>query len=177
MTCIVVYFKIKKNFVTNGRGIIMKVSFDLDDTLFVPKEKFKTEQVLKFPFCLIYKERLRFGTKKLMEYIRRQGIELWIYTTSYRSEHYIRGLFRCYGIKLDCVVNGEKHANDIQAGHREGMPSKYPSKYRIDLHIDDDISVAQNGKIYGFHVLIIGSQDDEWTDKVVKEIERIRKFS
>lgn len=80
-----VYFKIKKNFVTNGRGIIMKVSFDLDDTLFVPKEKFKTEQALKFPFCLIYKERLRFGTKKLMEYIRRQGIELWIYTTSYRS--------------------------------------------------------------------------------------------
>ena len=155
----------------------MRISFDLDDTLFVPKEKFKTEPPLKIPFCIMYKERLRLGTVELMKYIRSQNIELWIYTTSYRSEYYIRGLFRCYGIKLDCVVNGEKHANEVQVGYKEGMPSKYPSKYRIDLHIDDDISVAQNGKIYGFHVLLVGSQDDCWVDKVVKEIERIKRFS
>lgn len=55
------------------------------------------------------------------------------------------------------------------------MPSKYPSKYRIDLHIDDDITVAQNGKIYGFNVFIVGKQDDEWTEKIKNEIERIKK--
>lgn len=32
----------------------MKVSFDLDDTLFVSPEKYKTEQKLKFPFNKIY---------------------------------------------------------------------------------------------------------------------------
>ena len=110
-----------------------------------------------------------------MKYFREQGIELWIYTTSYRSEHYIRGLFRCYGIKLDGIVNGIKHAKEVQAGHIEGMPSKYPSKYRIDLHIDDDRSVAENGKIYGFRVFIVGSQDDDWTDKIIKEIKTIRE--
>ncbi len=106
----------------------MRVSFDLDDTLFVSPKNFKTEERLKFPFNIIYKERLRLGTVALMKWIREQGIELWIYTTSFRTEGYIRGLFRCYGVKLDSVVNGERHACEVQAGKREAMPSKYPSK-------------------------------------------------
>ena len=153
----------------------MKVSFDLDDTLFVSPENFETEAALKFPFKLIYKERLRRGTIDLMRWIREQGIELWIYTTSFRSERYIRKMFRCYGIRLDSVVNGERHAREVQAGKREAMPSKYPGKYRIDLHIDDDISVVQNGRLYGFKVFQVGEQDEQWADKIKKEIENLIK--
>ncbi len=153
----------------------MIISFDLDDTLFVSDKNFKTEPILRFPMNLFYKEKLRLGTVELMKYIREQNIKIWIYTTSYRSERYIRGLFRCYGVKIDNIINGEKHAKDVQAGRADGMPSKYPSKYRIDLHIDDDITVAQNGKIYGFNVFIVGKQDDEWTEKIKNEIERIKK--
>ncbi len=152
----------------------MKVSFDLDDTLFVSEKKFKVEPSLRFPMKYIYKERLRAGTVELMNYIQSEGIELWIYTTSFRSERYIRGLFRCYGIKPDQVVNGQRHADEVQKGHAEGMPSKYPSKYRIDLHIDDDISVAQNGRTYGFRVFTVGEQDDEWAEKIKAEIAKIR---
>ena len=144
----------------------MKVSFDLDDTLFVSPVKFKTEKERKFPFNKIYKERLRLGTIDLMRWIKEQGIELWVYTTSFRSEQYIRGLFRCYGIKLDEVVNGQRHAKEVQGDKRVVMPSKYPGKYRIDLHIDDDISVVQNGRTFGFKVYLIGEQDDLWTDKI-----------
>ena len=154
----------------------MIVSFDLDDTLFVSDKNFKTEPPLKFPMCMIYKEKLRAGTVALMKYICRQNIKLWIYTTSYRSERYIRGVFRCYGIKLDNVINGEKHKKEVQSDRAEVMPSKYPSKYRIDLHIDDDISVLQNGKIYGFHVFLVGQQDDDWVEKIIKEIERIKSM-
>ncbi|MBR1737092.1 MAG: HAD family hydrolase, partial [Firmicutes bacterium] len=133
----------------------MRVSFDLDDTLFVPAEKFRTEEELSFPFNKIYKERLRFGTVGLMKKLREMGVEIWIYTTSFRSERYIRGLFKRYGIKIDEVVNGERHEKEVQRGKNEPMPSKYPSRYRIDLHIDDDISVLNNGKIYGFRVHIV----------------------
>lgn len=48
---------------------------------------------------------------------------------------------------------------EVQAGKKEPMPSKYPAKYRIDLHIDDDPSVMQNGKVYGFRVFIVGPPD------------------
>lgn len=154
----------------------MKVSFDLDDTIFVSPEKFKTEKELKFPLNKIFKDRLRYGTISLFNYIKRQKIELWIYTTSFRSEKYIRNLFRCYGLKIDAVVNGYRHAEEVQGNKTEPMPSKCPSKYRIDLHIDDDISVEQNGKIYGFEVFIIGQQDNEWDKKIIQKIEKIKLY-
>ena len=153
----------------------MKVSFDLDDTLFVAPDKFKVEKALKFPFNLIYRERLRYGTVELLNKIRKNGIKLWVYTTSFRSESYIRGLFRCYGIKIDYIVNGDRHAREVQANRPEAMPSKYPAKYRIDLHIDDDVSVYQNGISYGFKVHLVGEQDDEWADKIWEKIMSIKQ--
>ena len=152
----------------------MIVSFDLDDTLFVPEGKFRTEPRLKFPYHLIYRERLRQGTVGLMKWIRSEGIELWIYTTSFRSQGYIRGLFKCYGIRLDQVVNGERHAKEVQAGRREAMPSKYPGKYKIDLHIDDDVSVAQNGRTLGFRVALVGGEEEGWAERIKEEINKVR---
>ena len=45
----------------------MRVSFDLDEVLFVCKETHKTEEELRFPYNKIYKERLRLGTNKLQD--------------------------------------------------------------------------------------------------------------
>lgn len=153
----------------------MRVSFDLDDTLFVDPEKFKTEKALRFPFNKIYRERLRLGTVGLFMYLKEHGIEAWIYTTSFRSERYIRGLFRRYGIRLCGVVNGERHASEVQRDIGEALPSKYPGKYRIDLHIDDDISVKKNGDTYGFRVHIVGAEDERWAEKIIGVIERIKE--
>ncbi len=151
---------------------IMIVSFDLDDTLFVLPDHFKTENELRFPWNKIYKERLRFGAILLLKQLQEQGIQVWIYTTSFRSERYIMGLFHHYGIKLDDVINGARHAREVQGNKTESMPSKYPSKYRIDLHIDDDVSVLQNGRVYGFKVHLIGAQDDNWDKKILAKINK-----
>lgn len=151
----------------------MRVSFDLDDTLFVDPKKFSAESSLQFPFNKLYKERLRLGTISLLKALKEKGVEVWIYTTSFRSERYIRGLFRRYGISVDGIVNGFRHSSEVQSGKREPMPSKYPSKYKIDLHIDDDISVKQNGDTYGFRVMIIGEDDPDWTRKITECIDKI----
>ncbi|MCM1499046.1 MAG: HAD family hydrolase [Clostridium sp.] len=152
----------------------MIVSFDLDDTLFVSPDKFKTEAELHFPWNKIYKERLRLGTISLMKRLKDEGIHIWIYTTSFRSERYIKGLFRHYGIKPDGIVNGNRHAQEVQGNKTEPMPSKYPGRYRIDLHVDDDVSVLQNGRSYGFKVHLLGPQDDAWVEKILDTVHRIR---
>lgn len=152
----------------------MIVSFDLDDTLFIDAEEYAAEEKLRFPYCYLYKERLRLGTIGLMKKITENGIALWIYTTSFRSESYIRSLFRHYGIKLDGVVNGARHQREVQGDKKEPMPSKYPSKYRIDLHIDDDISVLQNGRTYGFRVFLMRGDNPEWAEEIWAEIQRLK---
>ena len=71
--------------------------------------------------------------------------------------------------------SGADHEISVCNSKRDPMPSKFPSRYRIDLHIDDDKSVLQNGRTYGFKVLIIGPPDDMWADKIWEEVERIKK--
>lgn len=151
----------------------IRVSFDLDDTLFADPRRSAVEKPPRFPMNLFYKDCLRLGTIGLFKDLRKMGVEIWIYTTSFRSERYIRGLFRRYGISVDGVVNGFRHASEVQGGRREPMPSKYPSKYKIDLHIDDDISVKQNGDSYGFRVMLVAEDDPEWARKVTARVDEI----
>lgn len=154
----------------------MIVSFDLDETLFVNSEKVPAENSLDFPLDRIYRDRLRKGTPELLQWINRNNIELWIYTTSFRSERYIKGIFRHYGIKIDNIINGKRHAKEVQGNNTEIMLSKYPSKYHIDLHVDDEISVYQNGISYGFRVYLLKENDTDWTDNIKNEIIRIRRI-
>ena len=151
----------------------MRISFDLDDTLFVAAEDgFTLEPPLKFPWNQIYQERLRAGTIALMQRLRELNCEVWVYTTSFRSPFYIRSLFRHYGIRIDEIVNGARHEREVQAEHSEPMPSKYPAHYRIDLHVDDDKSVLANGQYYGFRVFQIGPPDDEWAEKIIAAVQK-----
>ena len=155
----------------------MIVSFDLDETLFVNPEKVPTEDNLSFPLNKIYKDRLRKGTSELLKWINNNNIELWIYTTSFRSERYIKSIFRHYGIKIDNIINGKRHEKEIQKNNTERLPSKYPAKYHIDLHIDDEISVYQNGISYGFRVYLQKENDILWTENIKNEILRIKKIT
>lgn len=155
----------------------MRISFDLDDTLFVSPSNFKVEPEIPFPWNKIYKERLRYGTVDLIRQLQEEDVEVWIYTTSFRSQRYIRGLLKKYGIRIDEVVNGERHAREVQRNKQEPMPSKYPSWYRIDLHIDDDKSVMDNGRTYGFKVMLVGQQDDDWAKKIIEYVREIKSKS
>ena len=152
----------------------MKISFDLDETLFVNPKEVPTEPELKFPYNKIYKDKLRKDAVELLTEINRSEWELWIYTTSNRSEGYIRKLFRHYGINIDSVVNAVRHEKEVARG-RNNFPSKYPSVYRIDLHVDDEKSVYENGIAYGFRVYRITNDDVAWADNLRKEMKRIEK--
>ena len=151
----------------------MKVSFDLDETLFVNPEKVKTEKNFPFPLNRIFKDRLRKGAVELLKWINKKQFELWIYTTSYRTEMYIRNYFRYYGIKIDHIVNAQRHEKEVQKDRKVTLPSKYPSAYHIDLHVDDELSVYQNGIACGFKVYLLKNDDKEWTGNLKAYIERI----
>ena len=77
----------------------MRVSFDLDEVLFVSPETHKTEPPLPFPIRRFFPERLRLGTPELIRSLQQEhGCEVWVYTSSFRTERYIRlGLARDEG--------------------------------------------------------------------------------
>ena len=160
---------------TQKNEIKMRGSFDLDEVLFVLPETHKTEPSLMFPFNMIYKERLRLGTPDVINTLQKMGYEVWVYTSSFRTESYIKKLFRHYHVKFDGIVNGTRHLKEVQRGKRETLPQKLPSKYGISLHIDDEAIVCSLGKQYGYNVYQLDAQDDDWKDKIIERAEKIRK--
>ncbi len=154
----------------------MRVSFDLDEVLFVSPATHKTEPPLSFPLNRIYTERLRLGTPELIRTLRKMGYEVWIYTSSFRSERYIRHLFRLYGVVLDGIVNGTRHLREVQRGHAETLPQKMPGRYRISLHIDDEAVICTMGRQYGFNVYQLEAEDDQWKEKIIERAEEIRRM-
>ena len=154
----------------------MRVSFDLDEVLFVSPETHKTEPPLPFPLNRIFHERLRLGTPELINKLQEMGYEVWIYTSSFRSERYIRRLFHFYGVHFDGIVNGERHLREVQRDNKTTLPQKLPNRYRISLHIDDESIVCTLGRQYGYRAYQLNAQDDDWKEKIIQRAEEIKNL-
>ena len=152
----------------------MRVSFDLDEVLFVNPEKYETEKAPRFPMNRLFPERLRKGTVRLINELQHEGFEVWVYTSSFRTVTYIKALFRNYGIRFDEIVNGERHRIEVQGLRKQMLPTKLPSFYHIALHVDDEDAVIQNGRSYGFKTIKVYEPDDQWADKILEEARRLR---
>ena len=154
----------------------MRDSFDLDEVLFVSPETHKTEPPLSFPLNKIFPERLRQGTPEVIRKLQEMGFEVWVYTSSFRSEKYISRLFRCYGVRFDGIVNGNRHLKEVQRDNKTTLPQKLPSRYRISLHVDDEAVICSMGAQYGFRTYQLDAQDDDWKEKIIARAEEIKKL-
>lgn len=162
--------KKKKNY-----NDVVRISFDLDEVLFVSPNTHKTEPPLPFPLNKIYKERLRYGAPHLINELQNRGYEVFVYTSSYRTQKYIKNLFRCYGVKFDEIINAQRHLKEVQGNKPQILPQKLPNRYRISLHIDDETVVVSYGKAYGFDVFQLDAQDDDWEEKILNRMKKIEE--
>ena len=161
------------DFVRNEK---MRVSFDLDEVLFVSPQTHKTEPPLRFPFNRLYRERLRLGAPSLINELQKMGYEVWVYTSSFRSESYIRHLFRHYGVRFDGIVNAQRHLKEVQKENKTVLPQKLPPKYRISLHIDDETAICSVAGQYGFQAYQLDAQDDNWKEKIIRRAEQVKRI-
>ncbi len=153
----------------------MRVSFDLDEVLFVSPKTHKTEPELIFPLNHIFRERLRLGCPELVKKLQKMDYEVWVYTSSFRSERYIKTLFFLYGVRFDGIVNGTRHLKEVQRKNKTTLPQKLPNMYRISLHVDDESIVCSLGRQYGYNSYQLDAPDDEWKEKIIARAEEIRR--
>ena len=152
----------------------MKISFDLDDTLIchdplVPREKHTVPWILRLGF----REPLRQGAVDLLRRLQSLGHEVVIYTTSHRSPRSVRWWLRCYGIRIGQVINQDIHEREVSRLSLPSFPSKLPSLFNIDLHVDDLPGVAVEGEQHGFEVLVIDPHDEDWTRHILNAVKNL----
>jgi hypothetical protein len=150
---------------------MMRISFDLDDTLICRQSGAKYEHNLDlFSIGLWLNEPLRLGTRFLIRYLQQDGHEIWIYTSSYRQPFTVKLWLKFYGIKVANIVNQRVHDRYTKLKNSKIQPSKNPKLFDIDLHIDDSIGVRMEGDRYGFKVLVIEPNDLAWVNKVIEAV-------
>jgi hypothetical protein len=149
----------------------MRISFDVDDTLVLHGLNTPQERG-RFPAFIHrwFGEPLRRGTCSLVNELRQRGCSIWIYTTSGRTPFNIRLWMFLHGIRVDGVINDERHRRELAGRKFSRPPSKYPPAFGIDLHVDDSEGVLMEGQEHGFRVVIVSPNDEHWTDKVLEAV-------
>jgi hypothetical protein len=143
----------------------MRIAFDLDNTLIPQAEEFATEPSAPLLLRPWFRERLRVGTRALLQELRWQGCDLWIYTSSGRDATYLRLWFLSLGIPLGGVVNCHRHEGLLR-GRNIPNCAKYPPAFGIELLIDDANGIAMEGREHGFAVLRIDPADTDWVARI-----------
>lgn len=149
----------------------MRLAFDLDNTLVRNNHNFPLEQP-RWPLLsrLLGEEGLRQGIARAAGLCRAHGLEIWVYTTSYRSVWHIRRLFWLHGICLDGVVNQQRHNREVRV-----RCTKYPPTFGITLLVDDSEGVRLEGERYGFRVVVVQPEDLNWVNTVQAAVQRLAK--
>lgn len=145
----------------------MHISFDLDSTLIPHGDEFLSE-----PRFWVYQwlglEKIRKGTPKLMTILRKNGCQIHIYSTSYRSKMKIRLTFALYGIRINKIVN--QYDNKTIMNRLNKQVSKFPPAFGFDIHIDDSLGVKMEGEKNAFKVIHIDPQAEDWIKQILDKI-------
>lgn len=161
-----------------GQGSLhpqIRISFDVDDTL-ACQPHHAAEEHSRLPAALHrwLGEPLRTGTRRLTRELRRQGCSIWVYTSSGRTPSYIRRWLLLYGVHVDGVVNSVRHSHALNVHGFANAPSKFPPAFGIDLHVDDSEGVQIEGNDYGFRVVVVRPDDENWAQRVIEAVAEVR---
>ncbi|MFK5976516.1 MAG: hypothetical protein QM493_08420 [Sulfurovum sp.] len=142
----------------------MKISFDIDDTLILyNKGDYASDRLLNGEY-------LRDGTIFLLKELAKKH-ELWIYTSSFRTPFLLKFYFWLKGVKIKRVINQDIHNKILKEYNFSTVPSKLPSHFDIDVHIDDSDGVVQEGEIFGFNVIQVRPSQENWKEIILDSIE------
>jgi len=152
----------------------MRISFELDGTLFVSDQDQAEPAMLNF----VEREKvslLRKGTKLLITTLANRGWEIWIYTNSLRSRTSLWTWAHHLGLPVKDVINQQIHENKCAELGQILMqvPSKMPPWFEIDLHVDDSEAIAETSRNHGFEVCLIKEDDPKWVDKVLAHADSV----
>ena len=148
----------------------MNISFDLDSTLIPNGNEFETETRSKIAE-LIGVEKIRRGTEKLISELQKEGHQIHIYTTSFRSRNKIKRTLNYYGIKVSRIINEKENRKILNSKNINS--SKYPPAFGFDIHIDDLKGVGVESKRLNFRAIIVETDDKNWIETIRNGIKNV----
>ncbi|MCR5417235.1 MAG: ParB/RepB/Spo0J family partition protein [Pseudobutyrivibrio sp.] len=150
-----------------------RVTIDLDEVIFGDEADGNVEKKLPFPFCNIYKERLRKGIPAVCNYLAENGFDIWVYTVNLYSTDYVRRLLKLYHIDTDFVVTGFTRFDTTDPKEKKQLEELFVKKYDITVHIygEELLFVKRSEK----KSLEFGLHANSWANDVIEVLGEIKK--
>ena len=86
------------------------------------------------------------------------------------TEAAVRAFQTSRQIRVDGIVNSERHLHGLALHGFSRLPSKYPPAFGIDLHVDDSEGVQMEGDAHGFRVVVVRPEDERWAQRVLHAV-------
>lgn len=146
------------------------VAFDLDEVVF-SNEEGKMEEALPFPKNKQFTERIRKGIPKIFRALKEKGYDIWVYTSGYGSEEYIRKLLTNYDAEPAGIINGfgEKRTKEQKEMVKELMDS-----YKEKMHIDIGGVVVTHPDSKEYQHLEVKENGSEWSEEILGIIKNLK---
>ena len=84
----------------------MRAVFDMDEVLLRSPADGDLEPPLGFPYRLMFQERIYIGVPALFYFLEKEGYDVWVYSSKYRSVDDVRRFFRFYSAQITGAVTG-----------------------------------------------------------------------
>ena len=129
-----------------------------------------SEKELPFPFNRLYKERIRLGIPALLNYLGKQGYDIWVYTADYYSYEYLRAYFKKYSVKVDGIITGTRRKEKGAKEARKRTEQRFRAKYKETIHIDRNMVLRTFRDTKEHEEFEIDAKMEDWSREVLKYI-------
>ena len=145
------------------------VSIDLDEVLLADRSTYPEKVKMSLLSKKMFPKILRFNAGALINELRREGFDVWVYTRGFHSSEYINFLMKHQHTKVDGIVNGLSRRKS-----KEGLRNAFINKYKYSLHVDNAGIICVNNAIRECDTYDIDTTQNNWAADVMKQISRLK---
>ena len=138
-----------------------RVTLDLDEVVFREHNDNTAEKPLRFPASIQFKEPLRLGVPALFRFLKRNGYDVWVYTSRYASMDYLQHYFRAYHTYVTGIVTGMSRKN---SGKSEKL---LRGRYQQTIHIDRDTVTVVDSTTKEYQEFHLSGTPASWSQEIM----------
>ena len=141
-----------------------RVTLDLDEVVFHGRRGDSAEKPLPFPWSLLYKQPVRLGIPALFRFLKRNGYDVWVYTSRYISMEYLERYFKAYRTSVSGIVTGMSHQTGEASGN---MEKTLRDRYLVTVHIDRNSVLRVNRQTKTFEEYPLSGSAETWSQEIM----------
>ncbi len=146
-----------------------RVVFDLDEVVFSSEDNLYENA--PHTFFNRYNEKVRLGIPALFHFFHEHSYDVWVFSSEYYSQDYIKSLFKKYSSKINGIVTGTKRKSSTESG--KSLEELISKKYNETLNVDNESVVHITKGIRDFDQFSINDVGRGWSGEVMKIVKSI----